>query len=528
MQVPEYITVFTVLVSPGRAEQSIFSLKLLNEVIMLDHVKVNQNSIINLLKSPDKESSDFTSKKPGTDFFAMVLEKSNFDDKRSRAVNTNEQYADNARNNTKSETAEPKREKPISETEVLKSGENRQVKSAEKEKVEKQEPESKEQKIETKQGPEEEDSAEKVKSLSEDIKSKKNSDDEPEEEMLSVDQLQDEKSIKNLLDIIKAAFSGNKKSEEESFEKLFSNLKFKQDKDKISLGTSSKKNETDKNHKSNSDSVKPFMKDLKELISKEIAKGLDNRKSLYKHQPLSDKELKELASNIIEGIKKNKAKDIVKHEAKIVSGEEIKNDKKLIPVTVDEQLTKKISISDDTSSDKSGGKDKNSGRENFSYNGGKLEFSSKSGIDRIEHNQKMPDFKENLQEIIDKAKVSVRDSRNGTFTVKLNPQELGNVNVNLIMENGVITGKFLVDNEDVKSMLLNSLNDLKTQMEEAGIAVGEFSVNVDDQREKYLKQKDDEELRSLSFMNKDKEVIAAAEQYNSNSAAHTGHINMVI
>jgi len=495
---------------------------------MLDHVKVNQNSIMNILKVPEKDTSDFTSKKPGTDFFAMVLEKSNFDDKRSRTDNKNEQYYDTGRNNIKSETTEAKREKTVSESEVIKGGEERKANSIEKEKVEKQEPENKEQKVETKPETQVEDSDKKNEISSREIKSKESETEESEEEMISVDQLQDEKSIKNLLDIIKAAFSGNKKSEEESFEKLFSNLKFKQDKEKTSLVSSFKKNEVDKNHKSNSDNVNPFMKDLKELISKEITKGLDNRKTLYKHQPLSEKELKELASNIIEGIKKNKAKEIVKHEAKIVSGEEIKNDKKLTVVTVDEQQSKKISISDDTSSDKSGGKEKNSSRENFSYNGGKLEFSAKSGIDRVENSQKMSDFKENLQEIIDKAKVSVRDSRNGTFTVKLNPQELGNVNVNLIMENGVITGKFLVDNEDVKSMLLNSLNDLKTQMEEAGIAVGEFSVNVDDQREKYLKQKDDEELRSLSLLNKDKEVIAAAEQYNSNSAAHTGHINMVI
>ena len=43
----------------------------------------------------------------------------------------------------------------------------------------------------------------------------------------------------------------------------------------------------------------------------------------------------------------------------------------------------------------------------------------------------------NFSNAIDKAKISVRDSRNGTFTVRLNPRELGSVNVNLIMENGV-------------------------------------------------------------------------------------------
>jgi len=242
---------------------------------------------------------------------------------------------------------------------------------------------------------------------------------------------------------------------------------------------------------------------------------------------LSDRELKDLASSIIDGIKKNKAKDIVKHEVKTVSVEEVKNEKKTA-AALDQQPLKKIETADDSSFEKNSSKEKNSGRENFSYNGGKIDFSAKSGLERMEHALKASDFKENLQEIIDKAKVTVRDSKNGAFTVRLNPQELGNVNVNLIMENGVITGKFLVDNEDVKSMLLSSLNELKYQLEEAGIAVGEFSVNVSDQREKYLKQKDDESVNPLSFLNSDRDLIAAADQYDSAAMAHNGHINMVI
>lgn len=495
---------------------------------MFDHVKVNQNSLMNLVKVPERVNSDILSRKPGNDFFAMVMEKSGFEDKKIPVENKADKYSETRENNINKDSSRTEQKNNISESEVIKGRDDRSVSSTDRVKNDNPENVKDKAKDEIKAETEKAEPVRKPEASSKEKKVQKSDDESSDDEITAADQLHEEKNMKTLLEIIKAAFNENKKSEEENLQKLFSNIKFKKEKEGTSLTSFSKKNETDKNHKAAPESLSHFIKDLKDLISKEITKGTENRKSGNKPVVLNDKELKELAVNIIEGMKKSKAKEIVKHEVKIISGEELKSDKKLQVVAADDQLSKKMTVSDDNSSDKNGAKDKNSGKENFSYNSGKLEFSSKSGIDRVEHSSKMPDFRETLQEIIDKAKVSVRDSRNGSFTVKLNPQELGNVNVNLVMENGVITGKFLVDNEDVKSMLLNSLNDLKTQMEEAGIAVGEFSVNVEDQREKYLKQKDDEELRSLFSIGKDKEVIAAAEQYNSNSAAHTGHINMVI
>ncbi len=500
---------------------------------MFDHVKVNQNSLMNLVKFSDRENPAIMPEKSGNDFFAMIMEKTGFEEKKNIVENRTDKFSDPSMSSLNNDNSRIDRKNSISERDVKQTGngnekDNREVNSSRKEKEDTTEPVKNETKLEEKEKPDNKESLQKSENSPKEIKTKKNSDEESEDETGVVDQLNDEGNIKTLLEIIKAAFSGNKKDEDENLQKLAAGLKFKKDKENADLTSSSKKNDSEKNHKHFPENINNFIKDLKELINREASKGSENKKFSNKHQPLSDKELKELASTIIEGMKKNKAKDIVKHEAKIAAGEEIKNDKKITLTPFEDQSSKKLVLSDDTSSEKNGAKDKNSGKESFSYNGNKLEISSKSGFERILHNGKMPDFKENLQEIIDKAKITVRDSRNSTFTVRLNPQELGNVNVNLVMENGVITGKFMVDNEDVKSMLMNSLNDLKSQMEEAGIAVGEFSVNVDDQREKYLKQKDDEELRGLLNPKSDKEVIAAAEQYNSNSAAYTGHINMVI
>jgi flagellar hook-length control protein FliK len=487
---------------------------------------------MNLVKVPERENSDIMSLKSGNDFFAMVLEKTGYEEKQKRSENKTDQFNELRDSGFKSDYSRTDRKSDAAQNDVKQTGtvKDRDDHKADpvKDNTHADEAVKNEAKGDLKDKPENEESVKTSVDSPKEITNGKESDEESDEEAGVIDQLNDKVNIKTLLDIIKAAFDGDKKGEDENFQKLTDNLKFKKDKEKSQLTSFLKKNDIDKDTKTNPERSESFMKDLKELLNRELSKGSENRRVSTKPQPLSEKELKELASNIIEGMKKNKAKEIVKHEARIASGEEIKNYKKLSLTPFEDQSSKKIVLTDDTSSEKNGAKDKNTGKESFSYNGGKFELSSKSGLDRVLHNGKMPDFKENLQEIIDKAKVTVRDGRNGTFTVRLNPQELGNVNVNLVMENGVITGKFLVDNEDVKSLLLSNLNDLKLQMEEAGIAVGEFSVNVDDQREKYLKQKDDEELRALLYPKSDKEVIAAAEQYNSNSAAHTGHINMVI
>ncbi len=494
---------------------------------MFEQVNANQNNIINLLKVPEKGNSDIQSKSSGTDFFAMVMEKTGYDDKARQSESKLNQVAEPQKNSEKSEPVKNDQNITSADNSRVSVKRDREENTSDKEKNVSKESDNKEIKNETKHDSKDKEVKAVGDSTVKDVKVKKHNGKEPVEETDIINQLHGENNIKNLMEIIKAALNGNKKAEEEGFQKLFSNLKPKQDKENINSKYLFIKNDTSKNQKASPEIFNFITKELKETISKELSKNIENKKSGSKPQIINDKELKELASNIIDSIKKNKAKDIVRHETRIASGDDHKSDKKPA-LTIDPQPLKKMEISEDSSFDKNGTKDKNHGKDNLSYNGTKIDFSGKSGMEKMEHALKMSDFRESLQEVIDKAKVTVKDSRNGAFTIRLNPQELGNVNVNLIMENGVITGKFLVDSEEVKSMLLSSLNDLKYQLEEAGISFGDFSVSVNDQREKYLKQKDDESLKSLSFLNTDRDIIAAADQYDSTTAAHTGHINMVI
>jgi len=93
---------------------------------------------------------------------------------------------------------------------------------------------------------------------------------------------------------------------------------------------------------------------------------------------------------------------------------------------------------------------------------------------------KNPLFDEQLQQITQHARVVVQDGRNGTFTVRLYPESLGKVNISLGLEQGTLSGRFLVDSPEVKQALLEQLNTVREHLADAGVTVGEFQVNVRD------------------------------------------------
>ena len=135
-------------------------------------------------------------------------------------------------------------------------------------------------------------------------------------------------------------------------------------------------------------------------------------------------------------------------------------------------------------------------------------------------------FRENLDAIIQNAKVFVQDSRNGSFSLRLHPRELGSVNINLGLHDGVVHGKFLVGTHEARDLLLSNLEIIKQQLQDAGISVGEFQVNVNDQREKLLS---DGNRDGITYILPAEHAVEIESEYISNAKSfHDGHINLVI
>ena len=162
---------------------------------------------------------------------------------------------------------------------------------------------------------------------------------------------------------------------------------------------------------------------------------------------------------------------------------------------------------------------------NFSFTGLKSDMAARQP-DAAVVTQKNSIFRENLENIIQNAKVVVRDSRNGSFSVRLHPEELGTVNISLSLHDGVVRGKFLVETQDAKDLLAGNLENIKQQLSEAGIAVGEFQVDVNDQRGRMLYDRGDDRAAYIAPAEQQVEIES---EYMANAAAyHDGRINLVI
>jgi flagellar hook-length control protein FliK len=133
---------------------------------------------------------------------------------------------------------------------------------------------------------------------------------------------------------------------------------------------------------------------------------------------------------------------------------------------------------------------------------------------------------EHMNHIIDNARVVVRDSRNGSFSVRLYPRELGSMNVSLGLENGIVHGKFLVESPEARDLLMGSLDQIRQRLADSGIAVGEFRVDVNDRRGRRSGDAESEESYTVAPAQNREEI---AVEYETNAKPyHDGHINLVI
>jgi flagellar hook-length control protein FliK len=170
----------------------------------------------------------------------------------------------------------------------------------------------------------------------------------------------------------------------------------------------------------------------------------------------------------------------------------------------------------------------NSGADNQGLNGGMNNFK---GFQNLMKSANAPAdmpkarlFNEQMQDIMQNARIFVRDGKNGSFSVNLYPESLGKVNINLGLEHGILTGKFLVENDDAKQILLDNIAALKEQLEGAGISVGDFHVNVRDESEKYFSGTKTAAGQVISEFNGE-----ASDEYELNSVYHhNGSIDLVI
>jgi flagellar hook-length control protein FliK len=98
------------------------------------------------------------------------------------------------------------------------------------------------------------------------------------------------------------------------------------------------------------------------------------------------------------------------------------------------------------------------------------------------------------------------ESGSKSITIKLDPPDLGGIQIRLRMENGVLTANFKVDSSSVKDIFSQAMPHIKTSLEGSGIKSGDFNVDVrQDGYSQGKKQQEQDSGRQQTRQNKEPE-----------------------
>ncbi len=119
----------------------------------------------------------------------------------------------------------------------------------------------------------------------------------------------------------------------------------------------------------------------------------------------------------------------------------------------------------------------------FGVNQENIEIKDISKFSRVV-NTRMSNFNSQnvLNQIVEKVKFNFNPSYS-EIKVQLTPENLGDVTLKVITENGIITAQFIAENEKVKEILESNFTQLEDTLKQKGLDISELSVSIDNGNE---------------------------------------------
>ena len=115
-------------------------------------------------------------------------------------------------------------------------------------------------------------------------------------------------------------------------------------------------------------------------------------------------------------------------------------------------------------------------------------------------------------QVMDAVKGNFKIDENGTsMLVKLQPEQLGNVELKLNIHKGLVMAEIKVENEIVKAAVESGLDDLKQNLANKGFTVNQINVSVDTG-----KKEQQEAFEFLSQKKASKKGVQSVEEENGN------------
>lgn len=104
-----------------------------------------------------------------------------------------------------------------------------------------------------------------------------------------------------------------------------------------------------------------------------------------------------------------------------------------------------------------------------------------SSANQVQQVQASPQLERNIvSQVMEVMQAEIQTTEDvQTMIVRLKPQELGNVELRVSIDKGVVLAEMQVENEIVKAAVETNLNFLKDTLQEKGIELDKFNVNID-------------------------------------------------
>ena len=130
-----------------------------------------------------------------------------------------------------------------------------------------------------------------------------------------------------------------------------------------------------------------------------------------------------------------------------------------------------------------------------------------------------------INQIVNKMKVDVRGNLTEVRIV-LTPEHLGDVSMKVAVQNGIVTAKFVAENQRVKEIIESNFEVLKESLQKQGIEISSLSVSVgQDQNEAMMKQFEQSKQKSSRRI---QQIIDGLNSDGVNEAENYSNIDEVL
>ncbi len=140
-----------------------------------------------------------------------------------------------------------------------------------------------------------------------------------------------------------------------------------------------------------------------------------------------------------------------------------------------------------------------------------------------------------LNQVVEKARIHVRADGKSNMTIKLNPPQLGKIDMRVVTHDNMVRAVMIVDTREVKAIIENNLENLRASLNSSGLKVDEISVSTADDSGRFRNenlaqdQRDGSDFRNAGHRNYEGGMAYDDEtgETNSRIRTHNGLLDVV-